>query len=251
LTPGLAPGIPRALKTTHRGLTVVALLLAIFLSAMEMTVVSTAMPTAVGELGGLHLGWPIASTLSGRLLPRLGYRPLIAGGLGLTVVASVALVAALRPGTSAVTVGAITALYGLGLGFANTPLVIAVQTSVPWNRRGVATAATMFFRTIGGTVAVGILGGVLAASLTAAGVPPGAADALLGPERGRLDPAALAGAAGALQAGMTRTLWAVCALAGASFLAGLAFPSVPVGGTARPAQAAAPADEVSPRAPSD
>ncbi|HET9596732.1 MAG TPA: MFS transporter, partial [Anaeromyxobacteraceae bacterium] len=157
----------------------------------------------------------------------------------------------LRPGTPVAVVGALTALYGIGLGFANTPLLIAVQTSVPWNRRGVATAAAMFSRTIGGTVAVGILGGVLAASLTAAGVPPGTADALLGAERGRLDPAALAGAAGALQQGMTRTLWAVCALAAASFLASLAFPTIPVGGTPPVGQPAGPADEVSPRPGSD
>jgi MFS family permease len=42
-------------RQTNRPLTVVALLLAMFLAAMEMTVVSTAMPTAVGDLGGIHL----------------------------------------------------------------------------------------------------------------------------------------------------------------------------------------------------
>ena len=43
---------------THRPLTVVALLLSVFLPAMEMTVVSTAMPTVVAELGGaLHYAW--------------------------------------------------------------------------------------------------------------------------------------------------------------------------------------------------
>jgi len=206
---------------------------------------------AGGAIAPMAIGWPIASTLSGRLLARVGYRPLITGGLALTVLAALALAIALRPGTGLVTVGALTALYGLGLGFANTPLVIAIQTSVPWNRRGVATAATMFFRTIGGTVSVGILGGVLAASLRAAGIPPGTADALLGAERARLEPAVLAGAAGALQVGMTRTLGAVCALAAASFLVSLAFPAVPVGDTRPAGPAAAPTDEVSPRADSD
>jgi len=36
---------------------------------------------------------------------------------------------------------------------------------VPWQQRGVATASTMFFRTIGGTLAVGVMGGVLSAAL--------------------------------------------------------------------------------------
>ena len=43
---------------TSRPLTVTALLLAIFMGAMEATVVGTAMPTIVGELGGLaYYGW--------------------------------------------------------------------------------------------------------------------------------------------------------------------------------------------------
>src|SRR5512145_909529 len=50
------------MRETHRAWTVVALLLSMFLAAMEMTVVSTAMPTVVGELGGLHLyAWAFAA----------------------------------------------------------------------------------------------------------------------------------------------------------------------------------------------
>src|SRR5512145_639986 len=49
-------------RTTNRPLTVLALLLGLFLAAMEMTVVSTAMPTAVGDLGGIHLyAWVFAA----------------------------------------------------------------------------------------------------------------------------------------------------------------------------------------------
>ena len=104
--------------------------------------------------------WPsagrIASALAGRLLPRPGYRRLVRGGLAPERRSR-------RPGARAPAPAgrgaprrrALTFAYGVGLGFANTPLVIAVQSSVPWNRRGVATASTMFFRTIGGTLAVG------------------------------------------------------------------------------------------------
>src|SRR6266852_2700175 len=41
-------------KSTNRPLTVVSLLLSLSMAAMEMTVVSTAMPTVVGDLGGIH-----------------------------------------------------------------------------------------------------------------------------------------------------------------------------------------------------
>ena len=151
----------------------------------------------------------------------------------------------LHPGQSLFVPRVLTALYGLGLGFANTPLVIAVQTSVPWNRRGIATASTMFFRTIGGTLAVGILGGVLAAALSASGAPPGAVDKLLGPERAALDPAIVAGVSGVLASGMALIFWTVFAIAVAAVVTSLAFPALAFGSEAAAAQpgvAAEPCD---------
>src|SRR5262249_48187782 len=80
---------------------------------------------------------------------------------------------------------AISALFGIGLGLANTALLIAVQTSVAWRQRGVATASTMFARTIGGTLAVGVLGAALTASLLRdSSIPEGAADRRPGARRG-------------------------------------------------------------------
>jgi hypothetical protein len=140
-------------------------------------------------------------------------------------------------------VQALMALYGVGLGTANPPLLIAIQTSVDWNRRGVATASTLFFRTIGGALAVGILGGVLSAALTGAGARPDLVEKLLGPERAALDPAVVASVAGTLQRAMGVVFWAGAAIAAAAFVAVLAFPHVPIpaqaAGTA-PARAAQP-----------
>ena len=89
----------------------------------------------------MAVGWPLASTVAGRLLPRLGYRRLLLGGLSTSALAGAALALLLRPGASVLGPQALTFAYGVGLGLANTPLIIAVQTSVPWNRRGVATAS--------------------------------------------------------------------------------------------------------------
>ncbi len=47
----------------------------------------------------------------------------------------------------------------------NTALILAVQTSVEWTERGAATASTMFFRSMGGTVAVALLGALLKQTL--------------------------------------------------------------------------------------
>src|SRR5438067_2458466 len=123
-------------------------------------------PTEAGTaITPMVIGWPIASAISGRLLPRVGYRPLIHSGLAISAAAAVALALLLRPGASLHVPQAMSALFGVGLGLANTALLIAVQTSVEWRQRGVATASTMFARTIGGTLAVGALGAILSAAL--------------------------------------------------------------------------------------
>ena len=61
----------------------VALMLGMFLAALDQTIVSTALPTIVGDLGGLnHLSWVVtayllASTASTPIYGKLGdmYRP--------------------------------------------------------------------------------------------------------------------------------------------------------------------------------
>jgi len=103
-----------------------------------------------------------------------------------------------------------------------------VQTSVDWNRRGVATASTLFFRTIGGALAVGLLGGVLASALAQGGARPDLVEKLLGPERAGLDPALVASVAGTLQGAMGIVFWASAAIAAAAFVAVLAFPHVAI-----------------------
>ena len=87
-------------RQPHRPLTVVALLCGLFMAAMEMTVVSTAMPTAVGDLGGLHLyawafsAYMLTATLSvpiyGKLADLRGRKPVMLVGIALFVLGSVA-----------------------------------------------------------------------------------------------------------------------------------------------------------------
>ena len=86
----------------------------------------------------------------------------------------------------------------------------------------------MFFRTIGGTLSVGILGGVLAHALAGAGARADLAEKLLGPERTTLDPAVVAPLAGALQGAMAIVFAAGAVIACAAFVTVLAFPVVEV-----------------------
>jgi hypothetical protein len=111
-------------------------------------------------------------------------------------------------------------------------LLIAVQTSVEWRQRGVATASAMFARTIGGTLALGALGGILTATLLSNGsVPTEAADQLLGPARGAgLAPAVLRALSASLQSGLGVVFWVIAGIAMAAAATSLLFPHLPVAG---------------------
>ena len=190
-------------------------------------------PTEAGSaITPMVIGWPIASAISGRALPRVGFRILVRSGLIISAVAAVALALLLRPGASLHVPQALSALFGIGLGFANTALLIAVQTSVEWRQRGVATASTMFARTIGGTLAVGVLGALLSAALSSdPSLPADAADRILGPHHGAgLDPAVLGALSLSLQSGLGTVFWAIAAIATGSAITSLFFPHLPIAG---------------------
>lgn len=176
------------------------------------------------------IGWPVASAISGRLLVKVGFRPLILTGLGVLTVTSIGLALVLSPELSLTWISLATGLFGVGMGLANTALIIAVQSSVAWKQRGVATASTMFFRTIGGTLAVGALGAVIARELAKTpGIPADAANALLGPEHGKgLAPEVLHTLAWALEDGLNTAFWAIAVLAVIAAIAGLLFPRIAV-----------------------
>jgi EmrB/QacA subfamily drug resistance transporter len=83
---------------TRRGRVLVGVMLAIFLAAMESTVVATAMPRVVASLGGIQIyswvfsGFLLTSTVSmplwGRLSDLYGRRPMYLIGLGTFLVGS-------------------------------------------------------------------------------------------------------------------------------------------------------------------
>ena len=208
-------------------------------------------PTDAGlAIAPMAIGWPLASTVTGRILPRVGFRPLVRLGFLLTLVGALALVLLLHPGASVILPRFSSGLLGLGLGFANTSLLVAVQGSVGWNQRGVATASTLLFRTLGGALAVGVLGALLSAVLLGdPAVSEGAVSALLGPTHGRgIDPATLAGLSAALHTGLQYVFRIIVGLAAGAFAVGLFFPKLSVdsevlSGAPRGAVAAAPRND--------
>ena len=72
-------------------------------------------------------------------------------------------------------------LMGFGLGITFPAFTIAVQNAVPHSVVGVATSATQFYRTIGGTMGLAALGAVMAngfASRLASSIPESVVDAV-------------------------------------------------------------------------
>jgi MFS family permease len=186
-------------------------------------------PTEAGSaITPMLVTWPISSALAGRMIPRVGFRPLIWVGLACTLAAALAL-ALFGTHDDLTMLGLTSAAFGLGMGFANTAVVIVVQTSVNWNERGIATASTMFFRTIGGVIAVGVIGGVITAALLRdPTLTEEAVNKLLSREGLRdLDPDVLARVSGALEHAFGTVFWIIAGISGAAFVASLWFPSVP------------------------
>ncbi|MCU1636839.1 MAG: major facilitator transporter [Cryobacterium sp.] len=133
----------------------------VFLS-QYMQLARGATPTQSGLLtipmmGGLL----IASTVFGNLISRRGtWKAIVISG-GAFVVAGTLLLGTLQYDTNLVLVGIYMFVLGAGLGMLMQNLVLVVQNSIEVHNLGVATSAVTFFRSLGGTVGVSVLGSVL------------------------------------------------------------------------------------------
>jgi EmrB/QacA subfamily drug resistance transporter len=140
-------------------------------------------PTAAGLLtipmvGGLL----VSSTISGILITRTGRwkRFLVAGSV--LVAIGFGLLSTIDHATNMVLLGVFLAVLGIGIGMTMQNLVLAVQNTVAASDLGAASSAVAFFRSLGGTIGVSVLGAVLSTrvgDLIQSGLAaiPGAAEA--------------------------------------------------------------------------
>jgi MFS family permease len=116
----------------------------------------------------MTLGWPIAASLAGRIYLRVGFRTTMLFG-SVIVVIGAALLLTVNSDSAVWHLAAACFVIGLGLGFSASPSVVAAQSSVAWQTRGVVTGANMFARSVGSAVGVAVFGavanGVVAARL--------------------------------------------------------------------------------------
>ncbi|MET4540119.1 EmrB/QacA subfamily drug resistance transporter [Arthrobacter bambusae] len=110
-------------------------------------------------LAALTIGWPISASQAGRLYLRIGFRNTGIIGIVITVIGA-AVLALTASSPSVILVAVACFIVGLGLGLVATPSLIAAQTSVEWNERGVVTGTNLFARSIGSAIGVAVFGAI-------------------------------------------------------------------------------------------
>jgi MFS family permease len=115
-------------------------------------------PMMAGVLG--------SSIISGRLITKTGkIKPYLVSG-SIILVAGFALLGTIDHATSLGIVGAAMFIVGVGVGMTMQNLVLAVQNTVALKDIGAASATVAFFRSLGGTIGVSVLGAILARQVT-------------------------------------------------------------------------------------
>lgn len=164
----------------------------------------------------MMLSLVIGSTISGQIISRWGhYRYAALGGTAILAF-GMYLLAGMQFGTDNTVAVRNMIVVGFGLGAAMPVFVIAVQNALPYRQLGVVTSSIQFFRSIGGTMGVAVMGSLLASGLSReifGRLPERAKQALPADRLAQLsnpelllDPAALASIRAEVPAGMSGLL---------------------------------------------
>ncbi|RZD87176.1 MDR family MFS transporter [Streptomyces albidoflavus] len=141
-------------------------------------------PTVAGlmslpMIGGLL----VSSTVAGQLISRTGrWKGYLVGG-GITMTVGLALLSTIGADTHFGLLSLYMAILGIGVGMLMQNLVLAAQNDVPAQDLGTATSVLSFFRSLGGTVGVSVLGAILA-NRVASEMTKGLGQAGIAPEGG-------------------------------------------------------------------
>ncbi len=138
--------------------------------------VPTYLVTAAGQtpvisgvaIAALTLGWPLASSIAGRIYLRHGFRATVLLGSSIALVGALGLVAT-GPWPSPWSVAVVCFVMGFGLGWTAAPSLVAAQASVDWHERGLVTGSNMLARSVGSAVGVAVYGAIVNNLLAAGG----------------------------------------------------------------------------------
>jgi EmrB/QacA subfamily drug resistance transporter len=180
-------------------------------------------------LAVMSITWPIASTVSGRVMLVTSYRTTAVAGGAFLLAGSVMLAMVSQ---DVIAAGVAAGLIGAGMGLCNITFTVSVQNAAARHLRGIATASTVFMRMLGSSLGTAILGAVLNLRLARAAGDP--VQALMDEgRRAQLAPDALTGPVASVAQALHHVFWAGAALALLAFAAAWLVP-----GQLRPGHAA-------------
>ena len=94
--------------------------------------------------------------MSGRIYLRIGFRNTALIGSGVVIGGAVLL--AMLSGSSSIALVALTCfVLGIGMGLTAGPTLIAAQSSVDWDQRGVVTGTNLFARSMGSALGIAVV----------------------------------------------------------------------------------------------
>ncbi|WP_407311573.1 MDR family MFS transporter [Desulfosporosinus sp. SB140] len=120
----------------------------------------------------MSFAWPLASTLAGRFMYRIGSKTTAVFGALLIMTGSAWLLLVHIGSPYWYFVGSMIVI-GFGMGCSFTPLTILVQSAVGWNLRGAVTASYTFSQSLGQTVGVAVFGTVFNNTMNQSGIALG------------------------------------------------------------------------------
>ncbi|WP_020672904.1 MDR family MFS transporter [Amycolatopsis nigrescens] len=135
-----------------------------YLPSYVQGVLGTGALVAGFALAALTIGWPLAASLAGRVYMRIGFRDTALIGSGVIVLGTT-LTTLLSKDSPVWNAAAAAFVLGVGLGLAASPTMVAVQSTVGWERRGVVTATNMFSRSLGSAIGAAVFGAIANATL--------------------------------------------------------------------------------------
>ena len=153
-----------AVSTFFSGMTMFGII--IFVPLFGQGVLGDSATNSGLVLTPMMLGAVVSSTLAGQALSRWNrYRYLALLGMGV-MTAGVILLATMDSATSSGVMARNMVIVGAGLGITFPLFTIVVQNAFPYGLMGLVTAFVQFFRSIGGSLGVAVMGSLLASRLS-------------------------------------------------------------------------------------
>ncbi|MEO6472561.1 MAG: MFS transporter [Aeromicrobium sp.] len=137
-------------------------------------------------VAALTMGWPIAAAIAGRFYLRIGFRDTALMG-SVFVLGGLAVLLSVDGNSTVYHLALACFVIGIGLGFIASPALVAAQSAVDWQHRGVITGTNLFARSVGSAVGVAAFGAIANGVVThRLGSKPGNLQSV---SRGILEPA--------------------------------------------------------------